>query len=562
MDPQILDNQLFGLAILIACGLAAGELARRFHLPSVTGQILVGVVLGPSVLGLFDAQDAHALQPVINFALGLIAVAVGSHLHLFRLGRFASRLGWLLLAESTLTPLLVYGAVRFVGGGNLAFGLLLGTLAVSTAPATIVALVKETRSRGVFVNTLLTAVALNNIACIALFELAFAAVRASVEAGDAGTGAILLAPLVQLLSAAALGLGLGGLLVILTRHVAQPEKLTTISLISIFLAVGAAEILGISSLLACLFLGASIANLAPAKEEIGHRVFANFEPAILATFFTVAGTELQLGRVGEAGLLATAVIVARIAGKWGAGWLAMRVADVPQSLRRYLGLALIPQAGVAVGLLLKVRESDLFDHVGQLFLVVGVGVVAINEIIGPLTTRLALVRSGEAGKDRPRLIDFLHEENIVTGFHADSKEEAIRKLVDLLLRSHMLTGIDREDMVQEVLDRERLMSTCIGRGLFVPHAEHAGVSRIVGVMAISEEGLPLATPDELPVHCIALLVIPPDERERHVAVMAALARAIGMDPAVQTQLYRAKSPAHVFEILHAEEFEDYNYFLD
>lgn len=557
---HLLDNTLFALAILTIGGMLGGEAAKRIHLPSVTGQILVGILLGPSVLGLLGHHVSSALTPVVNFALGLIAMAVGSHLHIYRLENAFRRLGWLVVMEMSLPPLLVYMAVRFLAGGEWVFGVLLGTLAVSTAPATIVAIVKETRSRGIFVSTLMAAVALNNVACITMFEMAFTAV--SVSTGDGGVARIFVAPLQQLLGAILVGGGVGAGVALLTRHVFHPDKLATTSLVALFLAVGLADSLGVSELLACLFLGAALANLAPEKEEVGHRAFASFEPAILAIFFTLAGLEFDLAQLAPAGLLALAVILARAVGKVGAGWIAMKLAGAPASLRQNIGMALIPQAGVAVGLLLKLRESPLMDVVGPLFFTVGVATVALNEVLGPLTTRWALARAGDLGKDRPRLIDFLHEPNIATGFRAADKREAVAALVDLLIRSHRLTGVDRAALVDEVMRREEAMSTCIGRGLFLPHAEIEGLSQQLGVMAISAEGLDFETPDGLPVHCVTLLLFPPEERQRHLEVLAALARSVGSDPDIQTQLYHAKSPAHVHEILHAEEFEDYNYFLE
>jgi PTS system fructose-specific IIC component len=555
-------NSLLSLAVLVAVGLTVGNLVRRLRLPAVTGQILAGVILGPSLLGWVSHDVSRGLQPVVHFALGLVAVAVGSHLHLHRLGTAGRRLRLLLAAECLLVPAFVILAVRLVGRTSWPFGLLLGALAVSTAPATIVAIVKETRSRGVFVSTLLMAVALNNIACIALFEMTLAAVAAGARGGAPVTLTLVTAPLIQLAGAALLGASAGALLVVLTRHVTQPEQLTAASLVSIFLTVGAADAVGFSPLLACLSLGATISNVAPAKEEIGHRVFANFEPAILATFFILAGVELDLHYLAPAALLVAAVVLARAAGKMTAAWLAMRAARTTRSLRRNLGLALIPQAGVAVGLLLKLRESAQFELFGELFLAVGVTTVALNEIVGPLTTRWALARSGEMGKDRPRLIDFLHEENIVTDFAAAGKEEAIAKLADLLVRSHRLTGLSRDTLLADVLARERAMSTCIGRGLFVPHAEIEGLDRLCGVMAVSRAGLAFPAPDDQPIQCIVLLAIPPRELQRHVQVQAALARSIGSDPAIRAQLFEAGSPAHVCEILHAGEFEDYNYFLE
>ncbi len=557
----VFSNNLVVLALLTVCGMLGGEAAKRLHLPSVTGQLLAGIILGPSVLGLFGHAEAVALTPVVNFALGLIAMAVGSHLHIYRLENALRRLGWLVILEMVMLPLMVYGAVRFIGGGNWVFGLLLGTLAVSTAPATIVAIVKETRSRGVFVSTLMAAVALNNVACITLFEMAFTTV--SVNTGEGGgIGSIFMAPLQQLVGALLVGGGVGLAMALLTRHVFHPDKLATVSLVALLVTVGLADAFQISELLACLFLGAALANLAPEKEEVGHRAFASFEPAILAIFFTLAGLEFDAVNLVTAEFLALVVILARAVGKVAAGWLAMKLAGAPANLRNNIGMALIPQAGVAVGLLLKVRESPLQDTVGEIFFTVGVATVALNEIVGPLTTRWALKRAGDLGKDRPRLIDFLHEPNIATEFRAADKQEAVAALVDLLVRSHRLTEVDRDALVEDIMRRERGMSTCVGRGLFLPAAEIEGVPQLVGVMAISSEGLRFETPDGLPVHCITLLVVPPEERQRHLEVLAALARSIGSDPDIQTQLYHAKSPAHVHEILHAEEFEDYNYFLE
>ncbi len=231
-----------------------------------------------------------------------------------------------------------------------------------------------------------------------------------------------------------------------------------------------------------------------------------------------------------------------------------------ENVRRYLGYGLIPQAGVAVGLLLDVSNNPVFGETASLILAVGVAGVALNEIIGPILVRFGLSRSGNLGKDRARLIDFIHEENIVTDFSAETKEDAIGQLADLMISSHGLQ-IDRDEFVADVLHRERLMSTCIGRGLAVPHGRIDSEDRIVGVMGVSRRGLPFGTPDGLPLRCMVLLASPPGERRRHLEVQAVLARSIGADWGLQLQLYNAKSPAHVYEILHAEEFEDFNYFL-
>jgi mannitol/fructose-specific phosphotransferase system IIA component (Ntr-type) len=322
-----------------------------------------------------------------------------------------------------------------------------------------------------------------------------------------------------------------------------------------------ADYLGASPLLSCMFLGVALANLTPQREEIGHGVFANFESAIFAAFFTLAGMELDFRYLIPGGLLALVLVVARGARKMIAARTAMRMAGATERIQKYLGMALIPQAGVTVGLILLVQNDSAFLPIRDLFLAVGLSAVTLSEIVGPLLTRYALRHSGDFGKDRARLIDFIHEENISTDLDADTKEIAIAQMVDLLIESRHL-NIDRERFLSAVLERERDGSTCVGGGLAIPHGELEGGDAIVGVMGISRRGLNFPTPDGIPIHCMVLLATPHSERNRHLEVLASLARAVGSDPNIQLQLFNSKTPAHAYEVLHAEDLEDYNYFLE
>jgi len=180
--------------------------------------------------------------------------------------------------------------------------------------------------------------------------------------------------------------------------------------------------------------------------------------------------------------------------------------------------------------------------------------VTLSEILGPLATRIALLRSGEIGGDRPRLLDFLQEENVLLDLEARSIEDAIERLTTFPIRSHHLQ-VDRDALVKSVRQREAQVSTCVGGGLAVPHGSLSEGRRMVGVIGISRKGLPFETPDGEPLHCIVLLATPHGERVRHLAVLAALARRIGTNPAVQQELYGAKSAAHVCEVLHDHDDE-------
>ncbi|MHC4845093.1 MAG: cation:proton antiporter, partial [Planctomycetota bacterium] len=399
-------DPLLVLALVVVGGLLAGQLARRLHVAGVTGQILLGVAIGHSGLNVFSEADVARLAPMTSFAIGLIAVAVGGHLNLRRLGGARKRLGMLLLAESTITPILVFSAAVLVGA-SWPMALLLSALAVSTAPATIVALVSEMRAKGVFTKTLLGAVALNNLSAILLFEVAHLAARVGLTSGsDTSALEFVIAPLRQLIYSAALGGVLGAGLVLMTRHVLRTEALATASVLCVLLTAGLGELLGLSSLLACLFLGVTLANLTPDKDEIVESAFVNVRHAIFAVFFTLAGMHLDLNALVAAGALVIVVFFARVLGKISAGALALRWAGTTANMRRHIGGALVPQAGVAVGLLLIVTDDPVMAPLSSSLLAVGLAVVAANELVGPFLLRSALVKTGDAGRDRDRILDF------------------------------------------------------------------------------------------------------------------------------------------------------------
>jgi Kef-type K+ transport system membrane component KefB len=562
--PDLLHaaGPLLTLAVVIVAGVAFGTAATRVGLPGVTGQILAGIVMGDAGLRLFDPEALHALAPLTHLALGLIAVTVGAHLNLPRLRNAGRRLAWLLLLEATVTPVVVFAILTLAVGTAPPLALLLGAVSIATAPATVVAVVRELRAKGVFVKTLIAAVALNNMACIVMFEVARALGNAWWGPDGLPGGAGIEEAAKDLATAAAIGALMAIAMDQFARLAVRPDRVATGAVVALVFTTGLADSLDVSPLLACLVLGAVQTNVARTRSHLVDSVFSDFEPTILAIFFTLAGLHLTAVHLSAAGAIAVAYFVARLAGKVLAAGLAMRLARATDRVRRHLGLALIPQAGVAVGLVIVIQGDPAYAAWAGLFSAVVLSVVTVNEIVGPILTRFALVRSGEVGRDRVHLIDFLQEENIVTRFHARSKEDAIASLVDLLIRSHGLPAALRPALLRSVLEREEQASTCLGGGLAVPHGILPAGQPMVGVMALSREGLAFDTPDGRPVHCMVLLGTSPEERDRHLQVLAALARTIGIDPAFQDQLFHATSAAHAWEILNGEDSEDINYFLE
>jgi fructose PTS system EIIBC or EIIC component len=422
--------------------------------------------------------------------------------------------------------------------------------------------VKDTASRGAFVTTMIAAVALNNLVCIILFEIARTIARTALAPSGATLAAHLAIPLQQLSQSLFLGAAVGVLLIAATWRVVRFDRLTVFSLIAILLTTGLTAHLGLSVLLACLSLGITLANLTPDREEIGHKVFDRFESAIFAVFFTVAGMELQFEALAVGGALATIVFVGRLGGKTAAGYFSMKLAGATDRFRRWLGVSLTPQAGLAVGLMLLVKEDPVFTSMHELFLAVVLAAVLLNESVGPILTRLALKKSGDFGRDRARILDFLSEHNIITELTGPDKESAIRQLVDLTVRVHKIP-IDSAALFDAVMKGERESSTCVGEGLALPHARLEVGDRIIGAMGICRQGLNIETPDLRPVHCMVLILTPISMPERHLEVLSALTASIGRDRTIQQQLYHINSPAHADELIHLNrQFEDWNYYLD
>jgi len=218
------------LAVVLVVGICFGAVARRLRLPGITGQIVGGVLIGRAGLNLFGESSVAGLEPLTDIALGLIAVTVGAHLHIQRLRNAVRRLSYLLIAESTITPLLVFAAAYWLGGAPFELAMLFGAVSIATAPATIVSLVRETRSKGVFVKTLIAAVALNNMACIVIFEVCRAAIRSDFSLRTSALTEIDGA-LVQLAGPVLLGGIAAFSLDRVTRLALSPERLATAAVV-------------------------------------------------------------------------------------------------------------------------------------------------------------------------------------------------------------------------------------------------------------------------------------------------------------------------------------------
>lgn len=551
---------LFSVGVIFVVGYASGRLANRLGVPAVTGNILAGVLMGPSVLGLFsESLVRETLRPIAVFAMGLITLVVGGHLSYRRLHNALRRILWVSLLEVAFTVALVTGALHFLGAGWRAC-LILGAISAATAPATVVAVIRESRSKGLFVKTLLAVVALDNVLCICLFVIAMTITRDLAGArGLTRVWVTAVDPFYQLGGGIALGCLIGWAALFVVRH----GRLTRFTAVfaAVLLATGIAQFAGLSPLFTCLALGIFLGNRGRTAEEL-ISALESLEPVLLTCFFVLAGLDLHLRHLAFIGTLGTGYFAARLVGKGIGSRLGAKVGGSPRRVRRNIGWALLPQAGLAIGLVVLIQgDRYISKELASLITTVVLSTVILNEILGPPCVRRALRFAGEVNKDRRRLIEFLQEEHILAGMEAKDKWEAIEQLADFLVRTHRSEHISKEELLRTIRERELQASTAVGRGVAIPHGIVPRGPEIQGVLGILRRGVDFGAPDGQPVRLAALIVTPEEHREMHLQVMATLARMMS-DEAIRARLFNARDAAEAYEAIESEETPHYNDFLE
>jgi len=569
------DDTLFQLAIVLLAGIVGGELFGLVKLPKVTGWISTGILirgLAPyhSAYTGLTAESVAGFRPYMSFVLGYIAFTVGAALHFASLRNSGKRLGLLLLGEALVTPSIVV-VVMYLFGGWLAPGqvslsacLLLAAIAIAGAPGTTVLVVQEARARGILTRTLVAAVALIDMVAVGAYVFA-----SSYAAEGLGTTSWLTVwPLAVSSVAREFGFAfLAGSLsaliaLVLTRTFVSPAFLGPTMVAVILGAWGGAAGFGASGILACTIAGILVSNIRHDTVRSTEAYLHSIGAVLFAAFYTFAGMNLNFSLVLQAASLVGLYFVARFLGKYCGAYAAMSIAGVPTRVRNNLGLALIPHGGVAVGLILLLQSDPQHREVAEMVSTVALAALAINQLLGPSGARLALHWAGEAGKDQPRLLDFLDEHHISVNIEGTNKEEVIRSLAAQLYATKVKPSIPQEEFVKRVLEREQVASTCLSEGLMIPHAILDEGEEISGILGISSAGLDLGAPDGRPVHAVLVLATPMADRRRHLEVLSAFATAITHDVNLCEQLYHARSAAHAYDVLHAEDAEDINYFLE
>ncbi len=398
----------FGFALLIAAGLLVAKICQRCRLPSVTGYILAGILIGPSGFNIINSHSIGShLDHFISIALMLISFGIGEHVELKKLSKHIQTVVWIAVCEAVGAFIFVFAAVFLaihysgitVDGWQLrnyiALSLLLASVGLATAPAATLLVIRELKASGPFTAILLAIVAIDNGLAIMIFGIVISFVQQIAGVSTDAFYLVFINGFINIGQSLLLGVATGIVLDVVLRHLTNEGEMMTGALALLLLCSELATFLHLSPLLAGMAAGFILVNRAERDVRI-FRALNNFEPPIYVLFFTLAGTHLDIRALGTAGLLGGIYFLARISGKVSGVAIGARVAHAPRIVLRYLGFGLVPQAGVAIGLIFLISSDPSLGEYSTMITPVVLAGVLLSELLGPLTARFAIHRAGEA----------------------------------------------------------------------------------------------------------------------------------------------------------------------
>lgn len=383
-------NTFTDLGLMIFVGMALGRLVKKIKLPNVTGYLLAGLLLGPSILGLLSEEFLSGITVISDAALGFIAFSIGNE---FKISYF-KRVG--------ATPIIIaclesFFAVAFVtvalmlAGCSTTFSLVLGSIAAATAPAATIMVIKQYKAKGPVTETLLSVVAIDDATALIMYSISIAAATA-LSGGNATVKELVLKPVVEIGGALVVGAILGFLFLLPMKAFKKDGNRLSLIIAFIFVGLGLSQLCGFSSLLLCMAMGAVVANFSPDVNQI-MKLSDRITPPIFMLFFVASGADLKLSVLPAVGLVGVIYIVVRVVGKMFGASLGAIVCKADKNIRKYLGPALVPQAGVAIGLSLA-ASSVVPEHASEIRTVILCGTL-IYELVGPVIAKTCLKKAGE-----------------------------------------------------------------------------------------------------------------------------------------------------------------------
>ena len=398
-DDSAVPTTIISIALMLAAGFLMTRVTKKLRLPNVTAYIVGGILAGPFVLNLIPQSVVNGTAFLPDIALAFIAFSTGEFFRLSTLKKNGGKVITITVLESCGAAILVFLTCYLVLGLNFAFSVVLGALATATAPASTIMTIRQTGAKGDFVETLLQVVALDDVVGLVLYSMAISLATAVFSSAGFQLSSVLI-PLGKNLLLLLLGCGFGLLLKTLAGAKRSTDNRLIIAIAVLFSYCGICAVVDVSPLLGCMAMGTVYINTT--GDERMFRQLNYFSPPILLLFFFRSGVSFDLGAlfgntgsIGAVPLLMIGVVyfLVRILGKYLGAWAGCRLAKKDKKVRNYLGLALIPQAGVAIGLA-ALGARALGGEMGHALETIILSSSVLYELIGPGAAKLSLWLSG------------------------------------------------------------------------------------------------------------------------------------------------------------------------
>ncbi len=381
---------ILSLTIILFAGFFSTRITKKLKLPNVTGYIFAGILIGPFVLNLIPNTIIEGMDFVTDVALALISFGVGKYLKISTLKANSAQVLIMTLCEALITATVVTATMIYLFHLPVMFSLLLGAISSATAPASTLMTIRQYRAKGTFVNMVLQVIALDDVISLVAFSICIAVIQAT-SANTRLDISVFMIPIllnaVLILVGIAAGFGLNYLIC----ESRTDDNRLILAIAVILVVTGLCAALDISPLLACMALGATYINTSQNK-TLYHQI-NSFTPPILMIFFVLSGMRLNVPSLFTAGVLGIGYTLVRVIGKFLGAYMGAIAGKSPENVRRYFGLALIPQAGVSIGLAL-LGQRVLPTEMGAMLSTIILSSAVLYEIIGPACAKAALRLSG------------------------------------------------------------------------------------------------------------------------------------------------------------------------
>ena len=408
---------LLSLSIALLAGLLLSRLAKLLKLPAVTAYLIAGILVGPYVLGQLgvkglgftSTENIETFSILCDVALGFIAFSIGNEFRLSQLKKIGKQATIIGIVQAVVTTLLVdvaLIALSFIlpdGVFPLPAAIILGAIAAATAPAATLMVVKQYKAKGPLTDILLPVVALDDAVGLILFAVSFGVAR-GISVGSVSITSIVVEPILEIVLSLGLGAVMGLLFSLCERFFHSRSKRLAVSVAFVLMTIALAMVkfeiggvhIGFSTLLVCMMLGTIFCNICDFSEELMDRVDRWTAPLFII-FFVVSGAELDLSvfTSGWIILIGVVYIFSRSLGKYSGASLSAKLTRCDDNIVKYLGITLLPQAGVALGMATIVMSSDLNPDIGRIVQQITLFAVLVYELIGPMLTKIALTKAGD-----------------------------------------------------------------------------------------------------------------------------------------------------------------------